>query len=86
MLAGLTTLIISIVAFVLIQLPPGDFASTYVQLLISDGLSVNPNQLDLAFEAQIRSDLGLDRPLVVQYAKWAWRVIKLGFGNSIRHS
>jgi peptide/nickel transport system permease protein len=40
---------------------------------------------DPAIEAQIRHDLGLDRPLIVQYLKWAWRVLHLDFGNSIEH-
>jgi peptide/nickel transport system permease protein len=39
----------------------------------------------LALEHQLRADLGLDQPVVVQYAKWAWRVVHLDFGISILH-
>ena len=84
-LASITTVAISIIAFVAIQLPPGDFATTYVQQILLGGFHNFHGHLDLALEEQIRSDLGLDKPLVVQYLKWGWRVIKLDFGNSIMH-
>ncbi|MDP6771623.1 MAG: ABC transporter permease, partial [Anaerolineales bacterium] len=84
MLAGLTTLAISIIAFVAIQLPPGDYADAYVQALIG-GLEGRVTPAQLALEEQIRSDLGLDKPLIVQYLKWGWRVITLDFGVSIGH-
>ena len=84
-LAGLTTLAISIFAFVAIQLPPGDFATTYVQQILMGGIFGGIAQQDPAIEAQIRSDLGLDKPLVVQYLKWGWRVLNLDLGNSIMH-
>lgn len=87
LLAGLTTFVISIVSFLAIQLPPGDFATTYVQqLLLGQAAGASASRLsDPAIEAQIRHDLGLDRPLIVQYLKWAWRVLHLDFGNSIEH-
>ncbi len=84
MMASLTTIAISIIAFVAIQLPPGDYADTYVQALIG-GLEGQVTPAQLALEEQIRSDLGLDKPLIVQYLKWGWRVITLDFGVSIGH-
>ena len=89
LLAGLTTFFISIVAFLAIQLPPGDYATTYVQRLLGDSNfahSAGGVLGDPAIEQQIREDFGLDRPVVVQYAKWAWRVVQLDFGNSMEHN
>lgn len=84
LLAGMTTFVISIVAFLAIQLPPGDYATTYVQNLLG-GNVFGSAMGELAMEDQIRHDLGLDRPVIVQYAKWAWRVVQLDFGISIEH-
>jgi peptide/nickel transport system permease protein len=28
---------------------------------------------------------GLDKPIYIQYAQWLWRVVRLDFGDSIRH-
>ncbi|MDA1349090.1 MAG: ABC transporter permease [Chloroflexi bacterium] len=89
LLAGLTTFVISIVAFLAIQLPPGDYATTYVQRLLGDSNfahSAGGVLGDPAIEQQIREDFGLDQPLVVQYSKWALRVVQLDFGNSMEHN
>ena len=85
LLAGLTSFAISIIAFLAVQLPPGDFASTYVQNLLG-GASAPSTIGNLALEAQLRADLGLDQPQFVQYGKWTWRMIRLEFGTSIEHS
>ena len=86
-LAIMTTFAISIIAFLVIDLPPGDYATIYVQNLIggpSANIAVTP--ATLALEQQIRRDLGLDRPLFIQYSKWAWRAVRADFGLSIEHS
>jgi peptide/nickel transport system permease protein len=83
----MTTFAISIIAFLVIDLPPGDYATIYVQNLIggpSANIAVTP--ATLALEQQIRRDLGLDRPLFIQYSKWAWRAVRADFGLSIEHS
>ena len=85
LLAGLTSFAISIIAFLAVQLPPGDFASTYVQNLLG-GASAPSTIGNLELEAQLRADLGLDQPQFVQYGKWIWRMIRLEFGTSIEHS
>ena len=85
LLAGLTSFAISIIAFLAVQLPPGDFASTYVQNLLG-GASAPSTIGNLELEAQLRADLGLDQPQFVQYGKWVWRMIRLDFGTSIEHS
>src|SRR5437016_14193817 len=46
------------------------------------GLDLNPSlrPQDLA---RIRANLGLDRPLYVQYASWLWGILHLDFGRSL---
>lgn len=69
--------VISIVAFVIIQLPPGDFVDTYVRNLEMQGGAVNTAQI-----AALRARYGLDQPMINQY--WIWMSNLLGgdFGNS----
>ena len=86
LLAGMTTFFISVIAFIAIQLPPGDFASTYMQQLLGGAYFNTAAALgDKSIEDQLRKELGLDRPVAIQYAKWAWKVLHLDFGASITH-
>ena len=83
LLAGFTTLVISIIAFMVIQLPPGDFATVYVQQLLGFGQGAGATGGilgDPAIEHQIREAYGLDQPLIVQYLKWLWCIVQLDFG------
>src|ERR1700680_4707394 len=52
---------ISVIIFVLLRLPPGNIAD----ILFDAGGFVDP-----ADKARIEADLGLDKPIPVQYAKW----------------
>jgi peptide/nickel transport system permease protein len=78
LLALVTIWAISVVSFVIIQLPPGDFVDTYITNLAASGSAVR------AEEAQaLREQYGLDQPIWVQYAKWATRVAAGDFGMSM---
>lgn len=73
-------IMVSIVSFVVIQLPPGDFVTTYVTNLQSQGGSVNEAQVEA-----IRARYGLDQSLPVQYLKWMENILLHGdFGNSFQ--
>ena len=72
-----TLIAISIVAFILIQLPPGDYLTSYVATLASSGESVDEAQL-----AALERRYGLDQPIYVQYAKWMWGIFHGDFGMS----
>jgi len=77
-LALLTVWAISVVSFVIIQLPPGDFVDTYITNLSASGSAVR------AEEAQaLRQQYGLDQPIWVQYWKWIVRVVRGDFGMSM---
>ena len=77
-LALVTILAISVVSFVIIQLPPGDFVDAYIANLSASGSMVSQQ------EAQaLRQLYGLDQSLWVQYGKWITRVIQGDFGMSM---
>jgi peptide/nickel transport system permease protein len=77
-LALVTIWAISVVSFVIIQLPPGDFVDTYITNLAASGSAVR------AEEAQaLREQYGLDKPVWVQYGKWISRVAAGDFGMSM---
>jgi len=70
--------LMSIVAFALIQAPPGDFLSDYVTQLQNQGEYAEPGQLE-----GLRKQYGLGQPLYVQYAKWIWGILRWDFGRSL---
>lgn len=77
--------IMSVVAFVIIELPPGDFVTSYVSELMASGRGPADRQ---AFEAQLRKQYGLDQPVYVRYFKWLRGVLygDLGFSLAWRAS
>jgi len=78
LLAVVTIWAISVLSFVIIQLPPGDFVDAYIAKLSASGSTVS------AEEAQnLRKLYGLDRPIYVQYGKWISRVAAGDFGESM---
>ncbi len=70
--------VFSIIAFALIQAPPGDFVTSYVAELASSGSSVDQAQIDA-----LRELYGLDQPMYVQYAKWMVRMLHGDLGMSL---
>ncbi|NEI10565.1 ABC transporter permease subunit [Rhizobium leguminosarum] len=69
---------VSFLAFVLIQLPPGDYVTTYIATLAASNEIVDQNTA-----AQLRERFGLGDPMLVQYFKWIWGILTLGdFGIS----
>jgi len=73
-----TLFVISIVSFALIQLPPGDFLTSYAANLTAMGERVSAEQLQ-----QLREAYGLGEPVYVQYAKWVWNMLHGDFGRSM---
>ena len=67
----------SLLIFVLMRLVPGDIAEILVYQTGSESSTVQQKQIQ-----QIRAELGLDRPLVAQYAVWAARAVRGDFGYS----
>ncbi|MEP7084438.1 MAG: ABC transporter permease, partial [Betaproteobacteria bacterium] len=69
---------ISFLSFVLIQLPPGDYVTTYIATLAASNETVDQNTA-----AALRNRFGLDQPMIVQYWKWLSSIVFHGdFGLS----
>lgn len=70
--------LISIMAFIIIQLPPGDYLTAQIQRLQASGVTVDQNQIKL-----LTKTYGLDQPIYVQYIRWMWNIVTKGdFGYS----
>ena len=75
---------VGVVSFVVIQLPPGDFASNYKNYLINQG---GMNEAEAEKAAQIvRERYDLDKPVMVQFFLWIEGMITEGkFGYSFSY-
>src|SRR5690606_14347921 len=60
-----TLFAISILSFMIIQLPPGDFLTSYAAQLRAQGEAIDETEL-----ANLRERYGLGQPIHVQYTKW----------------
>ena len=70
---AMTLAAVSLVAFVLIQLPPGDYADSYANKRQQAGAPISTQELD-----EMRRRLGLDRPWYVQYTNWVSAIVLEG--------
>lgn len=78
----LTIVLVSMVAFILIQLPPGDFLTSYIADLEASGGQVPESEI-----VALKRMYGLDRPITFQYLRWIWNIISKGdFGRSFQWS
>ncbi|MFL5157495.1 MAG: ABC transporter permease [Microvirga sp.] len=66
--------IVSLIGFATLSLMPGGPMAQY-------GLDPGMTQDDLA---RLKQQLGLDRPLWIQYLDWAWRLLQGDWGRSFR--
>ena len=60
-----TLLVISVVTFIIIQLPPGDYLSNQMAELIAQGDRAAIEKL-----AFLRQEFGLDKPMLDKYGMW----------------
>ncbi len=73
-----TLIVVSFISFLIIQLPPGDYATAYAAELRHGGEYITLEQEDA-----IRTGLGLNDPIFVQYWRWISKIILHGdFGQS----
>ncbi|MFZ5807794.1 MAG: ABC transporter permease [Chloroflexota bacterium] len=71
--------LLSLVVFVVLELPPGDFAERYVHDLRQSGAQVTADQVQL-----YRHMLGLDRPWYIRYFHWMGGILtRFDFGWSL---
>src|SRR5205085_6343252 len=75
-----TIFVISVISFVIIQLPPGDFLTAQIAALQSQGQLVDQSTIDA-----MQQQYGLDQPMYVQYYKWMSGILLRGdFGQSLQ--
>jgi len=68
---------VSVVSFLLIQAPPGDFLTTYIAKLGESNELLGQATID-----NLRKRFGLDQPLYIQYFKWVGNLLQGDFGMS----
>lgn len=73
-----TLFVVSLVTFIIIQLPPGDFFTT-----LQADLAATGGGQDKAMVEVLQKTYGLDQPLYVQYFKWIAGFPRLDFGYSL---
>lgn len=71
--------ILSIVSFVIIQLPPGDYLTTYINNLRLSGIQLNEDEV-----VRLKELYGLDKPLYMQYFIWIKNFAKGDLGRSFQ--
>jgi len=72
-----TLFVISVLVFIIIQLPPGDYLESYIAELQSQGESVDDSKIKF-----LRQEYGLDKPLYEQYFVWAKGLLRGDLGYS----
>jgi peptide/nickel transport system permease protein len=78
LLLPLLLVIFSIISFVLIQAPPGDFVTSYIAEIAAGGSGMSQQQID-----GLRELYGLDKPMYVQYLRWVGRLLQGDLGVSL---
>lgn len=79
-LAVLTTWAVSVLAYVVIELPPGDYITSYIAQMSSSGSFVSAQEAEA-----LRQQYGLDQPLYVQYLRWMGMVLRGNFGMALEY-
>jgi peptide/nickel transport system permease protein len=76
-----TLLAISFITFTIIQLPPGDYLSTYIAELQSQGEAVDAQKIEF-----LREQFGLNLPFHEKYLSWLWGMLHGDFGYSFEYN
>lgn len=75
-----TLIIISMLVFTIIQLPPGDFFESQIAELRAQGETANLQEIE-----GLRHEYGLDQSLPVQYVRWVAGMLHGDFGYSFEY-
>jgi peptide/nickel transport system permease protein len=69
-----------VIAFAIIQLPPGDYVTAYIAQLEAQGDFVSEDEA-----VNLRTEYGLDQPFPVQYYKWMRQAVRGNFGVAMEY-
>ena len=75
-----TLLVISMLVFVIIQLPSGDYLESHIAELQSQGEAIDEQKIQF-----LREQYGLDKPLLQQYWYWLTGMLQGDFGYSFEY-
>lgn len=75
-----TLLLISMLIFTIIELPPGDYFESYVEELKAIGEKADMEQIE-----QLRAQYGFDQPLPIRYLNWVGGMFVGDFGYSFEY-
>ena len=78
---AITMTVFSALVFIVIQLPPGDYLTTYIAELESQGEIVAPEKIEF-----LRLQYGLDLPMYQQYFVWVFGLVQGDFGYSFEYN
>jgi len=78
LLAIITVWAITVLSFIIIQAPPGDYLTSYIVQLQSSGSEVREDEA-----LALRQQYGLDDPMYIQYFKWIGRMSRGNFGMAM---
>jgi peptide/nickel transport system permease protein len=80
LLLPLLLVVFSILVFVIVEAPPGDFLTSYIATLASSGSSIGAEHVEA-----LRRQYGLDQPIWVQYLKWVGNLLQGDLGLSLEY-
>lgn len=66
-------LVISMLTFAIIELPPGDYLTTYIIRLEQAGTKIQDEEVQ-----RLTREYGLDKPLYWRYGWWLWKILRWG--------
>ena len=75
-------IIISVLSFLIIELPPGDYVTRYIADLEMKGMKVTEEDT-----LRLRAMYDLDKPVPVRYVNWITKIVTRGdFGRSFQYN
>ena len=77
----MTLAAISLLVFVIIQLPPGDYLTSYIAEIQAQGEQVTADKVQF-----LREEYGLDKPLWQQYLVWVTGLVQGDLGYSFEYN
>ena len=75
--AMVTMLVVSVVAYIIIQLPPGDYLTSYIMRLEMQGGEVSDAEVET-----LKREYGFDLPPHLRYFKWMANLLRGDLGRS----
>ena len=76
----LTIWAVSVLSFIIIQLPPGDYVTSYIAALEAQGGTVAADEAE-----SLRQQYGLGDPIYMQYGKWIGQILQGNLGVSFQY-